>query len=260
MEEMYESTVETVTEEGTAYDTVDTASTTETTEENTEVVDTQAEDNSPKGQKNSHYAEIRRKEELRMATARLGDIERQNKEYADRIAAFEEREKRLNELLGNYYEGDDLDGKALVLEAQLKGTTVEALRAEMAEKSARQKAEQDKQNELEYYKGIAMQVQREKAQKMYDEDLATLQKLDANIKSLEELGKDFERLRFTINPLTGEHYSAVEVYNHLKSKIKPLPQTSGAVNTATEEKKETNFMDMSNKDFEEIFRKVVYGG
>jgi hypothetical protein len=221
MEEMYTDVVETVTEEGTAYDTVDTtASTTETTEETTEVVYTPTEDYSPKGEQSNRFADYRRKEELRIANERLGSLTEENKGYAQKIADFEAKERRLNELLGNYYEGNDLDSKILSMEAQMKGISVDALKAEMAQNEARRAAEKAQMDELAYYKGIAEQVQREKAQKMYDEDLAAVKALDPAINSLEELGEDFERLRFTVNPMTGEYYSVADVYNNIKSKIK----------------------------------------
>lgn len=260
MEEMNTMTVDAVTEEGTAYDTDTTASTTETSNETTEVVDTQTEDYSQKGEKSNRFADYRRKEELRVANERLGTVEKQNKEYADRLAAFEANERRLNELLGNYYEGNDLNSKLISMEAQMRGVSIDAIKAEMAEKEARQRAEQAQNDELAYYKSFWEKEQREKAQRMYDEDLAAVQALDPNVKSLEELGADFERLRFTKNPLTDDYYSVADVYNHIKSKIKPLPQTSGTVNTTAEESKEVDFMNMSNEAFNEIFKKVVYGG
>lgn len=260
MEEMNTMTVDAVTEEGTAYDTDTTASTTETSNETTEVVDTQTEDYSPKGEKNNRFADYRRKEELRVANERLGTVEKQNKEYADRLAAFEANERRLNELLGNYYEGNDLNSKLISMEAQMRGVSIDAIKAEMAEKEARQRAEQAQNDELAYYKSFWEKEQREKAQRMYDEDLAAVQALDPNVKSLEELGADFERLRFTKNPLTDDYYSVADVYNHIKSKIKPLPQTSGTVNTTAEDSKEIDFTAMSNEEFEKYYNKVVYGG
>ena len=250
-----------VTEEGTAYDTNTEASTTgETFEETTDVVDTQAEDNSPKGEKSNRYADFRRKEELRLANEQLGSLRTEKESLAQRIADFEAKERRLNELLGNYYEGNDLDAKMLSIEAQVRGVSVDDLRAEQAKVQEQQKAEQARLDELAYYKSFAEQVQREKAQKMYDEDLAAVKALDPNIKSLEELGENFERLRFTVNPMTGEYYSVADVYNHIKSKIKPLPQTSGTVNTTVEDTKEINFENMSNEEFEKYYNKVVYGG
>lgn len=260
MEEMNTMTVDAVTEEGTAYDTDTTASTTETSNETTEVVDTQTEDYSQKGEKSNRFADYRRKEELRVANERLGTVEKQNKEYADRLAAFEANERRLNELLGNYYEGNDLNSKLISMEAQMRGVSIDAIKAEMAEKEARQRAEQAQNDELAYYKSFWEKEQREKAQRMYDEDLAAVQALDPNVKSLEELGADFERLRFTKNPLTDEFYSVADVYNHIKSKIKPLPQTSGTVNTTAEDSKEIDFTAMSNEEFEKYYNKVVYGG
>ena len=260
MEEMNNIVTDAVTEEGTAYDTSTETSTTSEIEETTEVVDTQTEDYSPKGEKSNRFADYRRKEELRIANERLGSLTEENKGYAQRIADFEAKERRLNELLGNYYEGNDLDSKILSMEAQMKGISVDALKAEMAQDEARRAAEKAQMDELAYYKGIAEQVQREKAQKMYDEDLAAVKALDPAINSLEELGEDFERLRFTVNPMTGEYYSVADVYNHIKSKIKPLPQTSGTVNTTAEEVKETDFMSISNAEFEKYYNKVVYGG
>lgn len=260
MEEMNTMTVDAVTEEGTAYDTDTTASTTETIEETTEVVDTQTEDYSQKGEKSNRFADYRRKEELRVANERLGTIEKQNKEYTDKIAAYEAKERRLSEILGSFYEGNDLDSIILSLEAQAKGVSVDALKAEMAENEARQKAKQAQDDELAFFKGFWEKKQREEAQKMYDEDLAAVKALDPAINSLEELGEDFERLRFTVNPMTGEYYSVADVYNHIKSKIKPLPQTSGAVNTVSEDNKEVDFTAMSNEEFEKYYNKVVYGG
>ena len=154
MEEMNTMTVDAVTEEGTAYDTDTTASTTETIEETTEVVDTQTEDYSPKGEKSNRFADYRRKEELRVANERLGTIEKQNKEYTDKIAAYEAKERRLSEILGNYYEGNDLDSIILSLEAQAKGVSVDALKAEMAEQEARQRAKQAQDDELAFFKGF----------------------------------------------------------------------------------------------------------
>lgn len=260
MEEMNNIVTDVVAEEGTAYDTDTEASTTSEIEETTEVVDTQTEDNSPKGEKNNRYADFRRKEELRMANEQLGSLKSEKESLANRIAAYEEKERRLNQLLGNYYDGDDLDAKMLSIEAQIRGVTIDDLRAEQQQVQAQQQEKQRQLDELAYYKSIAEQVQREKAQKMYDEDLAAVKALDPNVNSLEELGDEFKRLRFTENPLTGELYSVADVYNHIKSKIKPLPQTSGTVNTTAEEVKETDFMSISNAEFEKYYNKVVYGG
>ena len=257
MEEMENMTVD-VTEEGTAYDTETAESS--ATEETTEVVSPQTEDNSPKGEKSSRFANYRRREELEQLNTETSDLRAKNSEYEQRIAAYEERERRLNDLLGNYYEGADLEGRMLTMEAQIKGVSVADLQAQMAADQAAQKAEKDRADELAYYKGIVQKMQMEEAQKMYDADLAAVQALDPKVKNLEELGEDFQRLRFTKNPLTDELYSVADVYNHIKSKIKPLPQTSGTVNTAAEETKEVDFMKVSAEVFEEMFNKVVNGG
>lgn len=259
MEEMETMTVDVdVAEEGTAYDT-ETAESSET-EEATAVVDTPAEDNSPKGEKSSRFANYRRREEMERLNNETSNLRAKNTEYENRIAAMEERERRLNELLGNYYEGDDLEGRMLSMEAQIKGVPIADLQAQRAETAAQMKAEQEKADELAYYKGIVQKMQMEEAQKMYDADLAAVKALDPAVNSLEELGEEFERLRFTKNPLTNEFYSVSDVYNHIKSKIKPLPQTSGTVNTTAEENKEVDFMKVSAETFEEMYNKIVYGG
>lgn len=257
MEEMETMTVD-VTEEGTAYDT-DTAESSQI-EETTEVVDTQTEDNSPKGEKSTRFADYRRREEVEKYRTEASDLRAKQTGYEQKIAEYEDRERRLVELLGNYYEGEDLAGKMLNMEAQIKGVSIADLQAQKATEAAQLKAQQEKDSQLAYYKAIAEQVQREKAQKMYDEDLAAVQALDPKVKSLEELGEDFERLRFTKNPLTDEFYTVADVYNHIKSKIKPLPQTSGTVNTTAEENKEVDFMKVSAEEFEKMYNKVVYGG
>lgn len=257
MEEMETMAVD-VTEEGTAYDTETAESS--PTEETTEVVDTQTESDSPKGEKSSRFADYRRREEVTRLNTETSDLRAKNSEYEQKIAAYEERERRLNDLLGNYYEGDDLEGRMLTMEAQIKGVSVADLQAQIAADQAQQKAEKDKADELAYYKGIVQKMQMKEAQEMYDADLAAVKALDPAINSLEELGEEFARLRFTINPLTDEFYSVSDVYNHIKSKIKPLPQTSGTVNTTAEENKEVDFMKVSAETFEEMYNKIVYGG
>ena len=246
-------------ETGGTYDT-EVTETAETSAEATETMDTQAESNSPKGEKSTRFADYRRREELEQYRTEASDLRAKSSEYEQRIAEFEERERRLNDLLGNYYEGDSIADKMMTLEAQIRGVSIADLKAEREQNEAVQQAERQRDEELAYYKGIAEQVQREKAQAMYEADLKAVQALDANVKSLEELGDEFARLRFTKNPLTGDYYSVADVYNHLKSKIKPLPQTSGTVNTAAEESKEIDFANMPAAEFEKYFNKVVYGG
>lgn len=247
-----------VAEEGTAYDT-DYAEESSATEETTEIVDSQAENHSPKGEKSNRFADYRRKEEIERYKSESNSLREKQTEYEQQIASYKAREERLSSLLKNYYDGDDLDAMALNMEAQIKGVSVSDLQAQIEADNQLKAAEQKKADELAYYKGIVEQMKMEEAKQMYEADLAVVQKLDPNVKRLEDLGEEFERLRFTVNPLTNELYSVADVYNHIKSKIKPLPQTSGTVNTTTEESKETDYMKMSNEAFNEIFNKIVYG-
>ena len=250
-------TVETA-QSNESYD-VETAQPNETSADETAKVDTNAESIAPRGEKSSKFADYRRREELEQYRTQASELQAKTGEYEQEIAGYKERERRLNELLGNYYEGDSIEDKIMTLEAQIRGVSVADIKAEKAQNEAVQRAEKEQADELAYYKSIAEQAQREKAQSMYDADLKAVQELDANVKSLEELGEEFVNLRFTKNPLTGEYYSVAEVYNHLKSKIKPLPQTSGTVNTAAEGNKEIDFSAIPTEEFEKIYNKIVYG-
>lgn len=251
--------VETVeTDIGNSYGSYETETETTETLETSET--NNVEDSTPKGEKSTKFADYRRREELERYRTEVGEYKQKTSDYEQQIADYKDREQRLNDLLSNYYDGDDINSKMLAMEAQIKGVSVDDLQAEIDRNNAEQQAIKERDDELAYYKGIAEQVQREKAISMYDADLKTIQAIDPYVKSLEELGEEFTKLRFTVNPLTGECYSATDIYNHLKEKIRPMPQTSGNINTTAEEKQELNFATMPDAEFEKWFNKVVNGG
>lgn len=206
---------------------------------------------------NARFAEMRRKQELDSLRSQYKDKETAYTNLEKESNSFKDRVKSI---LGNFVTADSVDDMLIALEAQAKGISEQDLRNQMQIEQNRLEEQQKINDELDYYKGIANKYQREQAERMIAEDLQALQAFDPNIKSLDDLGEEFAKLRFTTNPLTGEFYTIEELYNHFKSKIKPLPQTSPAVNSSDADKEtENKYEKMSSAEFQKEYERLVYG-
>lgn len=196
-------------------------------------------------EENARFAEMRRKQEYDSLKTRFAEKEQSYNQLESTSNAFR---NRVQSVLGNYFEADSLEDMLLMAEAQAKGVNTEDLRVER-EKIAR--AEEERNNlleQLEYYQKMEKENLEKQAIEMVKADLEELQKIDPSIKNLEQLGEDFTRLRFTINPLTDDYYSVGEIYNHLKSKVKPLPANSGKIQSVAKDNIDPQFLSSEEVD------------
>lgn len=196
-------------------------------------------------EENAKYAEMRRKQELDSLRSQYKDKETAYTNLEKESNSFKDKVKNI---LGNFVTADSVDDMLIALEAQAKGISERDLRTQMQIEQNKLEEQKKINDELDYYKGIADKYQREQSERMIAEDLQALQVFDPNIKSLDDLGEEFVTLRFTTNPLTGEFYTIEELYNHFKSKIKPLPQSSGRVQTVEKAKPDSEFLTSEEVD------------
>lgn len=144
------------------------------------------------------------------------------------VKAIKAQNERLLEALKGYgYEGSP-EEIADTLLAQMQGISKEEAKAQ---REQQEKAEADKQkiqSEAEFYKKIAVE-------KMMADDLAKIQKINPEVKSLNELGEEF-------GALLGALHDPVLAYDALKAKqareTKPVPQEIGAVNSNSAKEKD----------------------
>lgn len=192
-----------------------------------EVETTEPIEEKPKqsAEENARFAEQRRKQELDQLRAEKQRIEQERAEALRQV-----------ELLKNassaYFDGETPEDIAFAAMANSRGVSIEQVKQEYEADRQRLAVESEKDAKIAAYEAWQQDMQRQKAEELYNSDLKAVQEIDPNVKDLEALGEDFVKLRFTINPLTGEQYSVSDVYNHIKSKIKPLPASSGKVDAA----------------------------
>jgi hypothetical protein len=150
------------------------------------------------------------------------------REAETRARAEQAKTERLLQALKGYgYEGDP-DAIADALMAQTQGISQEEARAQReAQEQAESEWNQIK-GETEFYKKIAIQ-------KMMADDLAKIQSVYPEVKSLQELGNEF----FSVLGATKDPLLAYDVINAKKQReTKPIPQDIGAVNSSSSKEKD----------------------
>ena len=137
-----------------------------------------------------------------------------------------ERFKKVLEPFG--FKGETADDIADMAQAHFEGRSVEDVR------SAREAEEREKE-EIRTLKAENTAFKQREAQRVFEEDLRTLRKLDPKIKSIDEMGRDFFVLR-------AQGVSTEVAYNAIRGareaeKVVP-PQKIGRINAQTKAEKD----------------------
>ncbi|MBR5316035.1 MAG: hypothetical protein IKU44_04510 [Firmicutes bacterium] len=185
-------------------------------------------------QADSAFAELRRRAE---------EAERQRAEY-------ETQNKQMIEALGLYFDGDNATDLAIAARANAKQISP-------AEERAQYEAEQERmsmadENKRLHEENIALRVEQRMAK-----DLSEIQKIDPDVKSLEDLGETFANyIRAGLSSV--DAYYAVKA-REAKEKVVP-PKTVGKVATS---KGESSFFTreeveaMSDEDIDKNFENIM---
>lgn len=158
------------------------------------------------------FAEMRRaKEDLER---QLAEAQRQSKEY--------------EEALGLFFDGDD---KPLQAQAYASQRPLEEVRAEQQMQSQLQDMQAENEN-------LREQLLQQQAQAQMDADLAEIQRLHPEIKSIEELGQEYLMFRFNqVSEVSAEQ--AFQMMAAYKASTTPKkPPVVGAVATNTQPEKD----------------------
>lgn len=192
-----------------SIDTEVTSEVAETTEEpSTATAETPAP-SQQSAEENSKYAEARRQAETK-------------------AKALEAQNNRLLEALGIYgYEGSPEEIADQIM-AQSQGIPVEEAQAQREQREQIDAEKLQAQSEAEYYKNIAME-------KLMADDLAKINSVYPDVKSLQDLGPEF----ISVLGATKDPLLAYEVINAKKQReTKPVPQDIGAVNSSSAKEKD----------------------
>ena len=152
----------------------------------------------------------------RDADAAFAEMRRENER-------LRKEKNELNDTLGLFFDGDD---KIAAAKAHYYGKNVDEVKAEMAEA-------QEVESLRARVKELETEKQQTRAQNMMQSDLATLQKLDPNIKSLDEMGQEFLRL-IAAGVDCETAYDAQKAYD-ARHKVS-TPKAIGALNNEAPEK------------------------
>lgn len=195
---------------------IDTEVTSEVAEETSEVETPAPSQQS--AEENSKYAEARRQAETK-------------------AKALEAQNNRLLEALGIYgYEGSPEEIADQIM-AQSQGISVEEATAQREHEEQANAEMMQAQSEAEYYKNIAME-------KLMADDLAKINSVYPEVKSLQELGPEF----ISVLAATKDPLLAYDVINAKKQReTKPVPQDIGAVNSSSAKEKDFYTSDEVDK-------------
>jgi hypothetical protein len=177
------------------------------------------EEKSGKSDADSAFAELRRQNE---------DLQKRNEEY--------------EEALGLFFDGDDKDVQA---HAYYEDRPIEEV---VAEREAKEELEA-LQNENA---ALKENLETKEVERLMERDLAAIQEIDPNIKTLDDLGEDFLSLIAT-GKLTGtQAYYAAKSMQDAKAIKKPdLP---GAANQSPEEKEYFTRDEVDNMSASEVHK------
>ena len=158
------------------------------------------------------------------ADAAFAEMRRQNEELQRQLIEQQRRAEAQENALGLYFQGDNKVAQAL---AYHQNRPVEEVQAELAA-----------QAELESLRAENERMRREQitsqAQLQMSEDLQALQRLDSNIKSIDELGQTFLDLRLKGGLSVEDAYFALQAKKEATSRKAANPP--GQVNTVKAQK------------------------
>lgn len=186
----------------------------ENTQETAEPVTDKAEQTA---ETNRAFAEMRRNAQ---------DAEKRALEAEKKLAEFTKKQEQTSQRDNALKEAE-----RIARENGLTDQEIEELKAEMLDDMDKEEKYKSLQTEKEEVEGELAKL---KAEKMAEDDLATLKTIDPNIKSLEELGENFFKLRFAKGDngeflLTPEqaYYAAQAYENKLESQQPKAPAETG---------------------------------
>lgn len=161
--------------------------------------------------------------------AAFAQMRRQNEELARQLADAQRQSKEYEDALGLFFDGED---KALQAQAHYNQRPIEEVRAEHEMESQLEEL-QNKNQSLE------QQLLEQKAQALMNSDLLEIQKLHPEVKSIDELGKEYLAFRFSQMGEMGaeQAYQMAKVY---KAQTTPKkPPVIGSV--STQEKPQSDY-------------------
>lgn len=150
------------------------------------------------------------------------------REAESKAKEVQAKNDRLMSALSQFgYQGDP-DEIADALFAQTQGISVEEATAQRQAQEAENAKYQELQTQVDIYRPLAVQ-------KLMADDLAKIQTVNPEVKSLDELGNDFFALM-------GALHDPILAYDALQAKkareTKPIPQDIGAVNSSSSKEKD----------------------
>lgn len=169
----------------------------------------------------SNAEETAKKNSMDSAFARMRRELEEKRRSEEALRAQNERLSRSVQQFG--FNGNTPDEIADAIEAHTSGKTIEEVRS-ARETKARENAD------IQKLRDENAAFRRREAQRVFDEDLKTIQKLDPKVKSLDELGRDFFELR-AHGVSTEVAYSAIKSIKDAE-KVTP-PPSIGKVNAQT---------------------------
>lgn len=177
--------------------------TTDISVENEQVADVQQEEQvteavNTKTERDSYFADQRRKQELDDARAELEALKKQN--------------QRAEQTLKSYFEGNSLEDMLDYAQSQQTGVSIDEIKAQNAALARQAELEQ----QLDFYR--QKDIERE-----MEADLKAIQEIDPKITSLNEMSELFYTLRFNEkHPVSAkEAYLAVKAIENQTKQPKP---------------------------------------
>lgn len=203
-----------------------------------------------KTEKDSFYADMRRKQELDRNKAELNQLKQQNAR----------REERLQSVLSRFFEGNTLEEMLDTAQARAEGISTEELHQRQREVAAQQ-AQVDEaaalRGQVEYYQQL-------QAQQMMDNDLKEIQAIDPTVTSLADLPPMFVSLRFNdVQPMSAKE-AFLAAKNITEQTKTPKPASTGSMtSSAVKEEKEyftsEELDNLTSKDLDKpgVFEKAM---
>ena len=180
------------------------------------------------------------------ADAAFAELRRENDELQRKLQEKEERLRVSEEALGRFFDGDD---KALKAIAYAEEKPLEQVQKEFKERTEIESLR--KENEV-----LKAKQQQAAVELAIEHDLKAIQKIDPNVKSLEELGDTFIRLIASGANAEDAYYAAIaKKEKETKSPAKPpgkIGQSGGEKDFFTKEEVEQMSPEEVHKNYEKI--------
>lgn len=178
---------------------------------------------------NAEETEVKEEEDIQKHTkndadSRFAQMRRELADFKRNESALKEQNSRFMEIMSHFgFNGSTPEEVADAAEAHYSGKDISEIRAERERKA-------QETNEIEQLREEARFYRERENQRIFEEDLKTIQKLNPEIKSLSDLGPDFIRLK-AAGVDTEVAYNAV-YSKKAAEKITPPPKV-GSVNSKT---------------------------